>query len=356
MKKILLLNLIPNTIGDNILLTPLFSILKKKIKDVKIDVTVSSLNAELFFNNPNLNKIIIIDELKYIADRKRARFSKFFIYLKILFKYSAIFKKEKYDTCFVLLPNFILNIFFPIFAGIKKKYGYTYKAANLSFILTKNTPYKGLETKDYERHFIESYLDLLRIADINFNKKEVVCDIFLTNKEERTFSKILKEKGLTKKKYICFQAGSKGNAWDVKNFIALSKQLLKRYPYKLVLLGSKSEHELNKQISDLDNKIINLCMNTSLREKAFLLKNSVLSVCNDSGLAHMSSTMGTRTIVLYGPTSPKHSIPFGRGKVYPIYKYYNEFPYLERCTPEGLMRINKIKPEEVFEKVKEILN
>jgi ADP-heptose:LPS heptosyltransferase len=354
-KKILVLNLIPNTIGDNILLTPLISILKKKTRDAKIDFTVSSLNYPLFLNNPHLNKIFEIKELGNISERKRHKWSKLLTYLKIVLKYKKIFSKEKYDLCLVLLPNFPLNILIPKLAGIKEIAGFTYRGAYLSFFLTKKTQYRGIETKDYERHFIESYLDILRILKINFTKKDIACELFLTKEEEKSFSKILETDKLTKGGYICFQAGSKGNSWDTDNFRKLAKYILDKYPFKIVLLGSKEEFELNKKISDIDKRIINSCSSLSLREKAFLLKNSLLSVCNDSGLAHMSSAVGAKTIVLFGPHSPKHSMPLGKGKVYPIYKFYKEFPYVKRTSPEGLIRINKISPEEVFTKVSEVI-
>ena len=57
--KILILNLIPNTIGDNLFLTPMFRILKKNYATSSLDVTVSSLNYELFENNKNIDKQFI---------------------------------------------------------------------------------------------------------------------------------------------------------------------------------------------------------------------------------------------------------------------------------------------------------
>ncbi|MBN2368100.1 glycosyltransferase family 9 protein [Candidatus Woesearchaeota archaeon] len=348
-RKILILNLIPNTIGDNILITPMLNILKKNFPQASLDLTVSKLNGELFYKNENINKLYEIDELKEIADGEKNKFQKFGAFLKILLRYPKIFRTQKYDLCIMLLPNFPLNVLIPVFSGIKERIGYTTKYSFLSLLLTKKTEYRGiLETKDYERHFVESYLDLLRLINLKWKKDNVVCKMNLSEKEIKEVEKILKKNKLSKNKYVCFQTRSKGNPWPIERFSELAIKIIKKTNLKIVLLGSKIEFEINQEIASRSANIINLCTNTSLRTKAALLKLAAFSVCNDSGLAHVSSSVGTKTIVLYGPHSPKHSRPLGKGQVYVIYKGDPDSPYAVRGSQKGMELINRITVDDVL--------
>jgi ADP-heptose:LPS heptosyltransferase len=190
-KKALILNLIPNTIGDNIFLTPLISILKDNCSIV--DLTVSCANADIFHANPNILTLYEIPELKIISDRKKSRIYKAKTYLSMIRKYSKLFRDKGYDICLVMMPNFPLNVLIPRLAGIKEIAGYSYNGAFLSFFLTKKAKYHGLDTKDYEYHFLDTYLDILRAIGLKWDKSEEKCRLYLTGNEEKKYLKILDE-------------------------------------------------------------------------------------------------------------------------------------------------------------------
>lgn len=355
MKKILLLNLIPNTIGDNILLSPMIKILRKHYPNSTIDLTISKANYDLFKYNPNLNNIYVIPELKEIGSRKKNKLTKIFIYFKLIKRLKNKFK-NKYDTCFVLLPNNPLNILIPKLAKIKNIYGYAYKGAIFSFLLTKKTEYKGIyDNKICTKHFMDHYLDLLKLIGIDYSKEDKSCEVFIGKKEHANALRILKEKNLKRKNYICFQAGSKSNGWPIDNFKELAKILTDKGE-KIVLMGSPKEKQLNDLIKNNNSNIINLS-GISLLETAAILKDAKYSICNDSGLAHLSSAVGTKTIVLFGPHHPNHCIPLGKGKVYPIFKYWDSIPNnIKRGSKEGLKRINNIKVNDVLKFIKVLKN
>ncbi len=330
-KKILILNMIADTIGDSLFLTPLFRILKKKFPDKYIAVTATSTNRELFLNNPYLDEIIYIKDLAKIGQRDRSKISKAPIYAKILIELILKLRKKKFDLCFVGAPNFSPLQLVPFLSGIKYSVGYEYPGMYFSFLITKTgryyDPYKP---EGYNRHYLESVLDLLRFAEIQIDEKDKVVEKILTPEEVKKSEEILKRKGIKEReKIISFQAGAKwrSKCWPAKKFAELAKELIKRYNAKIILLGSPKEFDLNERINRLtNNELINLAGKVSLTEIAGILKKSSLLIGNDSGLMHLASAVGTKTIILYGSTNPEHSRPMGPGKSIAIFE--NDF-----CKP-----------------------
>jgi ADP-heptose:LPS heptosyltransferase len=354
-KKILLLNLIPDTIGDNILLTPLPRIIKFNFPNSRVDLTISEGNKELFLHNPYIDNLIMFSELKDIS-KKKSKISKITKYFLMISHNISKLKKIKYDLGYILLPNFPLNVVLPKLAGIKQLIGFSYSGSILDFLLDKKITYRGIkETQDYERHFIESYFDLLRLTNLNWKKGDEVCELFLSLNELKEAENLLKNYKLEKQNYVCFQSGSKHNSWPVSRFRELAEKIIKKTKLKIVLHGSKGEYETNEKIAKISDRIINLS-GLSLREKAANFHYAKFSVCNDSGLAHMSSAVGVKTIVLFGPHSPKHCSPKGKGKVYEIYKYHNKFPYVIRGSKEGIERINEISVNDVMKVINQLID
>jgi heptosyltransferase-2 len=344
--RILVLNLIPNTIGDNVLLTSFLKLLKDNYPSSRITLTVSPLNSQIFWNNPCIDKLFEVEGLVDIS-KNIGKLKKGLIYLKMM--YNLIRELGDHDICFILLPNFPLNVLIPLFLGVKERVGYTYKWSFLSFLLTKKVKYRGLETGDYERHFVEAYIDLLRACDLKVEKP--VARIYLTDDEVEAAFKKLSDKGVVGE-FVCFHCGTKKNGWPIDRFGKVARWLRNKYGYSILLLGADSEFEFNQRI--VGDGIYNLCGEFNLREIICLLSKAKFSVCNDSGISHLSSAVGTSTVVLYGPHHPSHCKPIGPGKVYVVYKGF-ETPYAKRGSEEGVRRINAIGVIDVMHTIEDLL-
>jgi heptosyltransferase-2 len=69
----------------------------------------------------------------------------------------------------------------------------------------------------------------------------------------------------------------------------------------------------------------------TLRETAALLSGANLLVGNDSGLAHLASSVGTRVLTIFGATSPDRSRPLGRHRTF--FKPQDCGPCYKRTCP-----------------------
>lgn len=96
--------------------------------------------------------------------------------------------------------------------------------------------------------------------------------------------------------------------WESKKFVALGKKLISENPHvRVVITGSlpeqKTSEEICKQIGT--DKVMSLAGKTTLRELLVLYSISDILITNDSGPGHFSSLTNIRTVVLFGPETPK---------------------------------------------------
>jgi len=363
MKRILILNLVPNTVGDSIIMLPLFSILKKHFPRSIIVATADSTTKDLWQDNKEIDEIIEIKELNEIGKPELSKIQKGLIYLKLTLRLIKKLKNYKFDMCFIAYPNFFLMPLIPWLAGIKKRIGYTYKGGFLSFLLTDKIESKILFDGYYDRHIMEAFLDLLRAANIPFSSKDKTYRKTVREEDINIVKNKLNTLGikLSNKKIISIHTLSKSELknWPKEKFKEFLFELLKKYDLFILLLGSKKEREYNEEIRLINkNKIYNLCGKFSLRETGAILKISDLFIGNDSGLAHYASSVGTPTISLFGSTNPNQARPLGQGKSIVIFKnkLENTHNYIRNGSREAdLEAMKTIKVKDVLEKAEKFL-
>ncbi len=84
----------------------------------------------------------------------------------------------------------------------------------------------------------------------------------------------------------------------------------------------------------------------SLRFVECLMSISPLMICLDSGPMHIAAAVGTKTIALFGPTSPERTGPYGKNHVV-IRKGLHCSPCF-RKTCDDIRCMNDIGVEEVL--------
>ena len=183
-----------------------------------------------------------------------------------------------------------------------------------------------------DRHYLESYLDLLSLLGMKFTDKDKYVEKHLTVEEMIETRQLLKNNKITEKDLlVSFQAGAKweNKRWSYKNFGKLAKKLIEHNKHiKVILLGSPEEFELNEKIKAYSPNIINLSGKISLTGVAGVLKLSKLAVGNDSGLMHLAGAVNIPNIVLSGVGNPHHSRVLSKTSKKSIVIHKNNF-----CKP-----------------------
>lgn len=145
--------------------------------------------------------------------------------------------------------------------------------------------------------------------------------------------------------------------WPCGNFAKLVSMIRGKYPASAVaIIGGKADFETGEKIRlSAPEGVHNMCGSLSIAQSVALLGKCDLLVSNDSGPVHMASAAGTRTVVLFGPTSPGLTGPCGGGHRI-VSKNLPCSPCLKQKCPRGTKEcLLSVTPEEVFAAIAQTL-
>ncbi len=101
--------------------------------------------------------------------------------------------------------------------------------------------------------------------------------------------------------------------WPVQQFIALGERLNALVPgLAIILTGQGFEHPLIREfIEGFSGVAIDATGIGSIERTATLLAECDLLVANDTGIMHLGAAMGTPTVGIFGPETPRRWAPVG---------------------------------------------
>ncbi len=345
----------PFGIGDALFLTPVIRALRSAGAE-KIDLVLGSRTRAIFQNNPRVDEIFVID-------RDKQRNQSFFLTAVEIVSFLQKLHENRYDILF----DFSLGRHYALAAqliGIKTRVGFDYK--NRGIFLTHKV---ALPNAFSGKHVVEFYLDLLRAVSIETASREL--EYFLKPEDEKEAKQLLENHGLDPgASFITVVPGggeswgkdARLKRWPASYFYALISEFEKTRALSfdaVFLLGGESEWELAETLRQFAPvKIFNFCGRTSLGVSAALLKQSRLLIANDSGLVHLASALGTKTVALFGPVDPAVYGPYPKnlGRL----ALTNDGPECRPCYQnmwynaqcEHVNCLNQLDPHRVFEMVK----
>jgi heptosyltransferase-1 len=134
--------------------------------------------------------------------------------------------------------------------------------------------------------------------------------------------------------------------WSADGFAAVARRLQAERDATVFLLGGGGDaaacSELEKAIG---GRVVNLCGKLSIPDSGAVIRELDLLIANDSGPVHMAAAVGTPTLVIFGPTDPRRTGPYGtihrvvRGSqpCQPCYERecrFGDMPCMRDVTPE----------------------
>lgn len=348
-KKVLFIR--SGAIGDVVMTTPLIRAVRKRYPEAEISYLVGDWSKKILENNPQINRIISFpDEIVY---KKKPGG---------IFKLIRQLRKEKFDLAFVLDKSYHWGIF-AFLAGIKRRIGFnrTGICGREGFGNNFNVDYDG------SRYEVDYNLALAELVGADTTAKKP--EIFPGQEEEKSAEEFFHKNKIHGQVIGLTVAGAKNpgqemalKRWPLKNYLQLTRLLLQDKTNNIFLFAGPKEIESIQEIyaslqsENLSAKKVFDLSQTSITEKAALMKRCDLVVAHDSGPLHVASAMGAKTIALLGPTparrfAPEGAIVFQKEKEgCPCYDIYGNY---KKCQEPACM--NSISPEEVYSKVTEIL-
>jgi heptosyltransferase-2 len=132
-------------------------------------------------------------------------------------------------------------------------------------------------------------------------------------------------------------------------------RLQDEFSAQIVLMGSAGEAATSQEINALaGDRALDLTGKTSLADAAAIFTAVDLLISNDMGLAHVAPAVGTRTIVIFGPTDPLATRPFSTlAEV--VRREVECSPCMLRDCPIDHRCMTRILPDDIFDRAQEIL-
>lgn len=290
-----------NWVGDAVMSIPAIRELRRLFPDAHISLHTRAWAEGIFSNAAFIDEIISFE-------RTRPRF------ISVLDQAEFV-RGIEFDLA-VLFPNSFESALTANLARIPRRIGYNKDLRGL--LLTD--PIAVPEWK-HRAHEVFYYLNLVAEVEKRLLGTETVSprrpDITLEISEDRKAEarRILAAAGAVPGRItVAIGAGStnsRAKRWPAQRFAELNDKIQKELNANVVLLGSKDELSVAEEVSRLsEHKPLVLAGATDLAQAAAVLAVSDLMVSNDMGLAHLAPAVGTRTLVIFGPTNPETTRPF----------------------------------------------
>lgn len=276
---------------------------------------------------------------------------------KTVLSQAKIWREEQFDLA-VLFPNSFESALVSKLGKVPQRFGYAKDGR--SFLLTN-----AIKIPDWKhkRHEVFYYLNLIaEVEKKHFGTTTILerkprFELNVSERRKSEARKFLENNGVDlSKKIVVFCAGSANSPakrWETESFATLGDMLKTNLDAQVVLDGAKNEVEISQIVADkMQTKPIFLTGKTSLAEGTAILSVADLLVSNDTGPAHISAALGTKTLVIFGPTNPLTTQPLGseiiRKEVSCAPCNFRDCPIDHRCMMQ-------ISADEVFEKAFQML-
>jgi len=332
-----------NWIGDAVMTIPALRELRRIFPSAEISLHTRKWAQGIFQDASFINEIIAFDK----SGSK----------IKDSLVQSKQLKKQNFDLSILFTNSFESALIYKI-ANIPRRFGYAKEGR--SFLLTDSVPMPDWKN---ERHEVFYYLNLIAEIENSYFQRKTVLEnppnVNLEVSEERKARArtILEKNGVDlSKKIVALGVGStnsRAKRWQTESYAKLNDLLQNESDCSVILVGAFDEFEVSEKVlNKSEKKPIILTGKTDLSEAVAVLSEIDLLISNDMGLAHVAPAVGTKTLVIFGPTNEKTTQPLGSEM---IRKNVDCAPCMLRDCPIDHRCMTQISPSEVFEKARKML-
>ena len=345
----------PNWIGDQVLAYPFFYYLRCAFPKAHITSVCVPWVEDLQFRDL-VNEVVVLPRV--LKEGWRDRFSG-------LETTSRKLKQMRSWDLGISLPNSLSAAWLIFRAGAKKRRGY--KVDGRALLLND-----GLKWDPSSRmHRAQAYVELLPEAERPARPAKEFWGIPPANDLESRISGELNQFNPRRSwptadvleppegPYWVLGPGSTAvsRRWPEEYFTVLARQISDQTGWPGIIVGGAKEAPIAAR----------LCEDRSLRLKDWTARGSITSlskifsqakitVCNESGLAHVASLCGSPVQIICGAADPRRTEPIGPGKIRVMVNPVDCWP-CERNTcsqpPElQLQCLKGIRPDAVWEEMK----
>jgi heptosyltransferase-2 len=267
-------------------------------------------------------------------------------------------KQRRFDVA-VLLQNAFEAAAISFLARVPLRIAYD--TDRRGFLLTHAIPSPPWKN---ERHEIFYYLNLVtelgRILNISSAGEtgEPQYEIEVTEDGKRQARSVLSGSGVDVTKPIVLlcpgSVNSRAKRWPAERYAQVADQLVESGA-TVALIGSPGEIAVSDSVAtQARSSPLLLTGKTTVAEVTALISIADLLITNDTGPAHIGAAVGTPTLVIFGPTNPLTTRPFGpAGEIIRVPP--DCAPCMLRDCPIDHRCMTAISPDEVFKRARQLI-
>ena len=205
-------------------------------------------------------------------------------------------------------------------------------------------------------HIVERYLDVARALGCRVD--QVVFPLAVPEREADLTRRIFSQAGGNMgNPYVVFAIGANwpNKRWPIEYFAELSDWL---YAQRLIPVivggGAVDEQRAAELCAAAEIPPVNLVGRTNFKQLTCVLQHAQLTIGGDTGPVHLSAGVGTKTIMVMGPTDANRNGPYGQ--LENAIEVERSCKYCwNRACPKGLDCLADITVQQVRAKVEELI-
>ena len=312
-QKVLILK--PCCVSQVMLTTPLLTVLHRAFPKAQFDWAVSDWARPAVMANPHLKELIRTGT----GSLNQATWAE----IRVLV---AQIRAGAYDTCFIPSRSSLLA-WIAWQAGIPQRVGLNVNGRGFAHTIAVR-PAKAI------RHEAERYLLLAQAVgiDAEFITTTARTEFHAPDRERTAVTARLVEEidWLGDTPLVVIHPGGGQNPahedvgilWPPERFVRLGNHLARQHGARVVLVGAAEDLPVATAVMGMMSApVTNLAGTLSLGELGALCEVADLYVGNDSGPTHIAAATDCPTLVIFGPSDPAVSSPYGRsGQVLTLWR------------------------------------
>ena len=290
-----------NWIGDSVMSVPALRALRQLFPNDEITLHTRSWAEGIFRDADFIDRILTYDRpessLAEVVGQAR------------------VLREEKFDVA-IMFPNSFASALTARLAGIPRRFGFSKEGRRI--VLTDPVSIPQWKAQKHEAFY---YLELVKVVENSLlgtdraAKLEMTIELPVSDARKEEARNFLSRKGIDfSNPIIALGPGSTNSMakrWPFERFAEVADRLTREANASIVLLGGPDDVDVAATLADaMDALPLDLTAKTSLADAAAILSVCDLMISNDMGLAHLAPAVGTKTLVIFGPTDPVTTRPF----------------------------------------------
>jgi heptosyltransferase II len=331
----------PNWVGDAVMSVAALRELRRFFPNSHITVVSKPGTSDVFAGADYIDDVLVYNRTG----------------LKSFFDQVNAWKQREFDLA-LLFQNAFEAAAISFMARVPLRVGYA--TERRGFLLSHAVPVPQWKN---ERHEVFYYLNLVAELERLLTGSAVEPSgpdtaISVSDNQKRQARRLLMERKATAKPLVLLCPGSvnsRAKRWPAERYAALADQFVETGA-TVALIGAPSELDVSQTVAALTRRpALVLTGQTRVSEVIALISIADVLITNDTGPAHIGAAVGTPTLVIFGPTNPLTTSPFGpAGEI--IRQPPECAPCMLRDCPIDHRCMNAIAPEEVFDRAQRAMS